>query len=114
MNRTILIKLGVKYTIVYAGLTVFGIYLGSGVFDYAFGLAAVVLLVGSLIIAPLLVGRSDTAIETAEASAEAGFQDVTNPSQYRVSNFSFPGKIEVTLYLIGLACFCVIGLLLLS
>lgn len=114
MNRNALLNLGTKYSILYAGLTVLVVFLGSQVFTYPFGLAALVMLLGSLVTAPLLFGTSDVGLDTVKAGGEAGFRTITNPSQYRSNTFSLPGKLQFALYLTGIAAYSAFGLVLVS
>lgn len=111
MDHVALVKLGGKYTLLYAGVTVFLVYQGSQVLGYAFGLAALVMLLGSLVVISLLFGSSDIALDTVEAGGEAGFRSITNPSQYRSIGVSFPSKIQFGLYLVGIVVFSLISLM---
>ncbi|RJT07427.1 hypothetical protein [Halococcus sp. IIIV-5B] len=110
MNRNILLSLGAKYTVLYAGLTVLLVYFGGQLIGYAFGLAALLMLLGALVITPLLFGTSDAALDTVEAGGVSGFQNITNPSQYQPDGFALPGKIQLGFYLIGVAVYSIIGL----
>ena len=111
MNRGLLVNLGAKYSILYAGVTVSIIYLGSRLFDYAFGLVALVMLVGAVVIVPVLFGTSDAGLDTVEEGGTAGFQSITDPSQYQPNEVSLPGKLQIGFYLLGVAVYSGIGLL---
>lgn len=111
MERGFLLNLGVKYSIFYAGVTIFIVYLGSQLLNYAFGFAALIMLLGALVITPLLFGTSDAGLDTVEAGGVAGFQDITNPSQYQPDGFALPSKLQIGFYLIGLAAYSAVALL---
>lgn len=112
MNRSVLLELGVRYTVLYAGSTVLIVFFGSQLFNYAFGFAALLLLLGSLVATPLIFGTSDVGLETVESGGEAGFQGITNPSQYQPDTVHFPSRLQFGLYLVGIAVHSVLGLFL--
>lgn len=111
MNHNIFLSLGAKYTVLYAGITVLLVFFGGQLIGYAFGFAALLMLLGALVITPLLFGASDAALDTVEAGGVAGFQNITNPSQYQPGGFALPGKIQLGFYLIGIAVYSAIGLI---
>jgi hypothetical protein len=110
MERRTLATLGAKYGVLYAGGTVLIVFAGSRVVGYAFGLAALVMLLGALVLGPLLFGASDAGLDTVEEGGMAGFQDVTNPSQYQPDSLALPGRLELGCYLLGIAVHSSIGL----
>ena len=111
MDRGALLILGAKYGVLYAGVTVFAVYLGSQSFDYPFEFATLAMLLATLTIVPLLFAVSDAGLDTSEAGGVAGFRNITDPSQYRPEGFSLPGKLQISCYLIGIAAYSVAGLL---
>ena len=110
MERGLILNLGVKYSLLYAGVTISIMYFGSLMFDYAFGFAALVTLLCALVITPLLFGTSDTGLDTVEAGGVAEFQDITDPSRYQPERFALPGKLQIGFYLIGLAAYSAVAL----
>lgn len=110
MERRTLVVLGAKYGLLYAGVTVLVVFAGSQFFEFAFGLAALVMLLGALVIASLLFGASDAGLDTVEEGGVAGFQNVTDPSQYQPDSVSLPGRLELGWYLLGIAAHSAIGL----
>jgi hypothetical protein len=110
MERRALVVLGAKYGGLYAGGTVLAVFAGSLVFEYPFGLAALVMLLGALVVLPLLFGASDAGLDTVEEGGVAGFQDVTDPSQYQPDSLALPGRLELGCYLLGIAVHSSIGL----
>ena len=111
MERDLLLNLGAKYSIFYAGVTILIIYLGSRLFNYAFGLAALITLLCAVVITPLLFGTSDAGLDTVEAGGVAGFQGITDPSRYQPDRAALPSKLQLGFYLIGLAAYSVVALL---
>lgn len=110
MERRALLVLAAKYGVLYAGVTVLAVVAGSRIFEYPFGLAALVMLLGALVVTPLLFGTSDAGLDTVEEGGVAGFQNVTDPSQYQPDAFSLPGKLQLGCYLLGIAAHSSIGL----
>ncbi|WP_435077567.1 hypothetical protein [Halococcus sp. AFM35] len=110
MERRRLAVLGAKYGVLYAGGTVLVVFAGSRIVGYAFGLAALVMLLGALVLGPLLFGASDAGLDTVEEGGVAGFQNVTDPSQYQPDSLSLPGRLELGCYLLGIAGYSAVGL----
>ena len=110
MDRRVVLGLGIKYGVLYAGGTVLAVLVGSQVVGYAFGLAALVMLLGTLVVLPLLFGASDADLDTVEEGGTVGFQDVTDPSQYQPDSLSLPGKFQLGMYVLGIAAYSAIGL----
>lgn len=110
MDRRAVLGLGVKYAVLYAGGTVLAVFVGSRVVGYAFGLAALVMLLGTLVVLPLLFGASDAGLDTVEEGGTAGFQNVTDPSQYQPDSLSLPGKLQLGIYVLGIAVYSAVGL----
>lgn len=110
MERRALAILGAKYGGLYAGGTVLVVFVGSRIFEYPFDLAALVMLLCALVLGPLLFGASDAGLDTVEEGGAAGFQDVTDPSQYQPDSLALPGRLELGCYLLGIAAHSSIGL----
>ena len=110
MERRTLVALAAKYGGLYAGGTVLAVFAGSQFFGFAFGLAALVMLLGALVLGPLLFGASDAGLDTVEEGGVAGFQNVTDPSQYQPDSLSLPGRLELGCYLLGVAAYSAAGL----
>ncbi len=110
MERRTLVVLAAKYGGLYAVGTVLAVFTGSQFFEFAFGLAALVMLLGALVVGPLLFGASDAGLDTVEEGGVAGFQNVTDPSQYQPDSLSLPGRLELGMYVLGVAAHSSIGL----
>lgn len=110
MERRTLVVLAAKYGGLYAFGTVLAVFAGSQFFEFAFGLAALVMLLGALVVGPLLFGAPDAGLDTVEEGGVAGFQNVTDPSQYQPDSLSLPGRLELGCYLLGIAAYSSIGL----
>ena len=78
-------------------------------FQVSVGMAGVMLL-GTLVVLPLLFGASDAGLDTVEEGGTVGFQDVTDPSQYQPDSMSLPGKLQLGMYVLGIAAYSAIGL----
>lgn len=110
MDRGAMLGLGAKYGVLYAGGTVLAVFLGSRAVGYSFGLAALGMVLDALVVLPLLFGASDAGLDTVEEGGVAGFRDVTDPSQYQPDSLSLPGRLELGVYVLGVAAYSAVGL----
>ncbi|MFB6354416.1 MAG: hypothetical protein ABEJ92_10060 [Halobacteriales archaeon] len=112
MDRSGLAAVVGRYGGLYAGVTVVAVFLGSPAFGYAFGNAALLMLLGSLIVAPLMFSTSDVGLDTARRGGVVGFTTITDPRKYPPEGVPIPNKAQFGAYLSGLAAFSALGLVL--
>lgn len=64
-------------------------------------LAALVLAMGGLTLASVLVGVTDTGIETASASAVGGFMAGSDAQKYQPAQIPIPDRLAIVCWLVG-------------
>lgn len=114
MPRPLLRAVGL-YGIVLAGLTVGLVYVATTLLE--FGEAAVIMAAVGLIVGPLLFARAGTSVATANADADADgmntFDEPANESFLTVGQDT-PLKAALGLYLLGVAAFAIVGLVVIA
>ena len=108
MNQAAVIHLVTRYTVVYGLITVGLVYAGSLMLPYAFGIAALVLIVVAVFVGPLSIASSGGGLRHVEDHVSVGTHSRQNPKTYTVST-----RVALGCYLLGVALFSVGGLLLL-
>ena len=109
MNRAAVIHPVTRYTLVYGFLTVGIVYAGSLILPYAFGIAALVLIVVAVFVGPPSLASSGGGLRHVEDHISVGTHSRQNPKTYTIST-----RVALGCYLLGVVLFSVGGLLLLS